>query len=139
MQVIGLDNELKDMMLGYNATEDKGRRQAPSSRVKNESDVLTPKRRRRLQSTAQDQMRNHAILAWMVRKHLDYVSQFHIQTDSGKENVNLLLDRIFKWHGTPDNFDIARRFGRNEMFRMFELEKVVGGDAAIIKLDGMKL
>jgi len=135
---INLKDGLK-VMLGYNVTEDKGRRQSPSSRVKHESDILTPNKRRKLQATAQDQMRNHAILAWMVRKHLDYVSQFHIQTDSGNESVNTLLDRIFKWHGTPNNFDIARRFGRNEMYRMFELEKVVNGDAAIIKLDGMKL
>lgn len=126
-------------MFGYNATEDKGRRQAPLTRVKNESEILTLKKMRKLQATAQDQMRNHSILAWMVRKHLDYVSQFHVQTTSDKESVDALLDRIFRWHGTPANFDIARRFGRNEMYRMFELEKVVNGDAGIIKLDGLKL
>ena len=126
-------------MFGYNVTKNKGRRQAPLTRVKNESEILTQNKRRKLQATAQDQMRNHAILAWMVRKHLDYVSQFHIQTASGNKSVDEMLQRIFKWHGAPANFDIARRFGRNEMYRMFELEKVINGDAGMIKLDGLKL
>lgn len=126
-------------MFGYNAIVDKGRRQAPQTRVKHEDDILTLRKKRRLQATAQDQMRNHSILAWMVRKHLDYVSQFHVQIRSGKPDLDTLLKRIFKWHGNPRNFDISRRFGRNEMFRMFELEKVLNGDAAMIKLDGLKL
>jgi capsid protein len=124
---------------GYNATVDKGRRQAPQTRVKHEEDILTKSKRRRLQATAQDQIRNHSILAWMVRKHLDYVSQFNIQIRSQNDKLDTLLKRIFQWHGRPENLDIARRFGRHEMFRMFELEKVLNGDAALIELADMKL
>jgi len=32
-----------------------------------------------------------------------------------------------------------RRFGRDEFFRMFEMEKVVCGDAAILKLPDLKM
>ena len=125
--------------LGYNAAEDKGRRQAPTKRVKHESQVLTPPKRRRLNATAQEQLRNHSLIAWMIRKHLDYVSRFHVSIRTEDPTLNSLMNRIFKWHGAPRNLDVAGRLGRDEMFRLFELEKVVSGDAGLIKLPELKL
>jgi len=78
-------------------------------------------------------------VAWMVRKHLDYVSKFHISFRTGNDSLDALVNRIFRWHGAPANLDVAQRFGRDEMFRFFELEKVVCGDAALLKLSGLKL
>jgi len=124
---------------GYNATEDKGRRQAPQTVVRHESEILTAKKRTRLQATAQEQMRNHALVAWMVRKHLDYVSKFHFSFRTGKEPIDGLVNRIFKWHGAPGNLDFGGRFGRDELFRLFELEKVLSGDAGLLKTEGLKL
>ena len=124
---------------GYNAVEDKDRRQAPARRVKHEDKILTANKRRRLQATAQEQARNHALVAWMVRKHLDYVSKFHISFRTGNDGLDELVNRIFKWHGEPRNLDYCGRFGRDEFFRLFELEKVLCGDAGIIKLDDLKL
>ena len=124
---------------GYDAVEDKQRRQAPQTRVRHESDILTDSKRRRLQATAQEQMRNHALVAWMVRKHLDYVSKFHFSFRTGDTNIDTIVNRIFRWHGRPGNLDFGGRFGRDELFRLFELEKVLCGDAAFIKLEGMKL
>jgi len=124
---------------GYNATVDKGRRQAPATRVRHEGDVLTRHKRQKLQATAQDQMRNHALVPWMVRKHLDYVSKFHFSFRTELPAVDTLVNRIFRWHGQPGNLDFMRRFGRDELFRMYEMEKVVNGDAALIKLPNLKL
>ena len=124
---------------GYNATEDKGRRQAPATRVRHEADILTKYKRKKLMATAQDQMRNHALVAWMVRKHLDYVSKFHFSFRTDKPEIDTLVNRIFKWHGKPGNLDFMGRFGRDELFRMYEMEKVVNGDAALVKLDDLKL
>ena len=124
---------------GYNATEDKSRRQSPAVRVRHESDVLTKTKRNKLLATAQDQMRNHALVAWMVRKHLDYVSKFHFSFRTDKPDIDALVNRIFRWHGKPGNLDFMGRFGRDELFRMYEMEKVVSGDAGLIKLDGLKL
>jgi capsid protein len=124
---------------GYNATEDKGRRQSPTTRVRHEADVLTRPRREKLLATAQDQMRNHALVAWMVRKHLDYVSKFHFSFRTEIEEVDALVNRIFRWHGKPGNLDFMGRFGRDELFRMYEMEKVVNGDAGLIKLADLKL
>ena len=124
---------------GYNAVEDKSRRQAPSKRVKHESQILTAPKRAKLNATAQEQLRNHSLAAWMVRKHLDYVSRFHVSIRTGKDQVDTLLNRIMRWHGAPQNIDISGRLGRDELFRMYEMEKVVNGDAGLVKLSDLKL
>lgn len=124
---------------GYNAVEDKGRRQAPQTRVKHEAVVLTDVKRRKLQATAQDQVRNHALPAWMIRKHLDYVAKFHFSFRTGKPALDALVNRFFFWHGAPRNLDFGMRFGRDELFRLFELEKVLSGDAGLIKMADLKL
>jgi capsid protein len=124
---------------GYNAVEDKSRRQAPTRRVRHEAEVLKKYNRERLIATAQEQARNHALVAWMVRKHLDYVSKFHFSFRTGKPGLDNLVNRIFRWHGRPGNLDFGRRFGRDELFRLFEMEKVLAGDAAFIKLPFLKL
>lgn len=123
----------------YNAVQNKDRRQAPQTRVKHESEVLKSTDRKKLLATAQDQVRNHSLVAWMVRKHLDYVSSFHMSFRTGTDPIDDLISDIFEWHGAPQNFDYLGKFGRNEMFRFFELEKVTAGDAGLIKLDEMKL
>ena len=124
---------------GYNAITDNGRRQSHKTRIYHEEEVATKHKRKKLVATAQEQMRNHALVAWMVRKHLDYVSKFHFSFRSGKPEVDTLVNRIFKWHGSPRNLDHLGRFGRDEMFRLFEMEKVLSGDAGLLKLEGLKL
>ncbi|MDP6722042.1 MAG: phage portal protein, partial [Pirellulaceae bacterium] len=120
----------------YNAATDKGRRQAPQTRTKQEDIVLSPPKRAKLNSTAQDQIRNHSLPAWMVRTHLDYVSSFKLSIRTESDELNDVLMALFKWHGRPENFDIAERLGREESFRLFEREKLVSGDAGFIKING---
>jgi capsid protein len=120
--------------LGYNATEDRGRRQAPRSIILAEDDELTPARRRKLQATAKDQPRNVAVLAWMVRRHLDYVSRFSIHVNSGYDDVDAKLERLFAWHARPDNFDISGRHDRDSFLRLVEASKVIDGDVLLAKL-----
>jgi len=130
-------NEEEAIKLGYNATSDKKRRQAPKTKVTSESVVLGKSKRSKLQATAQEQQRNHSLMAWMIRQHLDYVSSFKIQFRYDKEELLPLvkaLEKLFRWHGRPENFDVARRIGREEAFRLFESEKTVSGDAAMVKI-----
>lgn len=126
-------------MFGYNAVEDKGRRQAPAKTVQHENKILTQPKRDKVKATAQDQMRNHSLLGWMARKQLDYVSRFHVSIRSGNETVDSLLSEILHWHGAPKNIDVHGRFGRDEMFRLLELEKILSGDAALSLLDELKM
>jgi capsid protein len=131
--------KLGPFQFSYNAIADKGRRQSPATRVRHEQSVLNSKKRERLLATAQDQIRNHSLVAWMVRKHLDYVSKFHFSFRTEKPGLDTLVNRIFRWHGAPRNLDYMGRFGRDEMFRMFELEKVTCGDAGLLKLPDLKI
>ncbi len=124
---------------GYSAIEDKGRRKAPVRARKREIDILTDTKRRKLMATAEEQQRNLSLVAWMVRKHLDYVSRFHFSFKSEFEDLNAAVNRMFNWHARPNNFDVLGKFGREEMFRFFEMEKVIAGDAALLKLGNGKL
>jgi capsid protein len=124
---------------GYAAIEDKNRRKAPSRRVRHEQIELPQRNRDKLQATAQQQARDHSLVAWMVRKHLDYVSKFHVSFRTERDELDLLVNRIFKWHGHPRNLDFMGRFGRDEFFRLYEMEKVLCGDAGAIKLPDLKL
>lgn len=123
----------------YDAVKTTNRRRKPTERLRAEHVILPDSKRKKLLSTVQDQIRNASTAAWMVRRHLDYVSKFKLQFRTGNESLDNLVNRIFRWHAQPRNFDVAERFGREEMFRMFELEKVASGDAALIKTDDLKL
>lgn len=124
--------------LAYDATVDKGRRRSPSTKIAAEHVILPDSKRRKLLATIQDQIRNASLMAWMVRRHLDYVSRFRFQFKTGNGPLDALVARMFDWHAQPRNFDIAGRMGREEAFRMFEAEKVTAGDAAFVMLPGMK-
>ena len=123
----------------YDATVNKGRHRAPSTKLASERVILPNSKRKKMLATVQDQIRNAAILAWAVRHHLDYVSRFRFQFRSGNDKLDKLVKRIFDWHAQPRNFDIAGRLGREEAFRLFEAEKVTAGDAGLLKLKGTKI
>lgn len=129
----------KATQFDYDAVKTTNRRRKPTERLRAEHVILPDSKRKKLLSTVQDQIRNASTAAWMVRRHLDYVSKFKFQFRTGDEQLDNLVNRIFKWHAQPKNFDVAERFGREEMFRMFELEKVASGDAAMIKTSDGKL
>jgi len=125
----------------YDAAKTTTRRKAPTSKLYAEHIILPDSKRKKLLGTVQDQVRNASVAAWMIRRHLDYVSKFRLQFRAAKDDkdaagmaLDKLVHRLFDWHARPINFDIAARLGREEMFRMFEHEKVTAGDAAIIKL-----
>jgi hypothetical protein len=125
--------------LSYDAVADKGRRRAPSTVIAAEHVILPDSKRKKMLATVQDQVRNASTAAWMVRKHLDYVSRFRFQFRTGKSELDKLVNRILDWHGKPKNFDISGRLGREEMFRLFEAEKVTAGDAGIVKINDFGL
>lgn len=123
-----------NISLGYNAVEDVGRRQPPQTTVKLEDVILPDFKRKKLEATAQEQFRNHALLAWMVRKHLAYVTRFepHFHTKNAKLNRRMM--DLFDRHSRKENFDIAGRHDRNMMMMLYEASQVLGGDAGLLKL-----
>jgi capsid protein len=125
--------------LGYQATQDKGRRQAPIQRTKHEDKELSGVTRQKMLATARDHVRNYAILGWMLRRHLDYVSRFTPMLQStGSEALDAYLVREVARHGKRRNFDAAKRHSRDQFMRIFEALKFLDGDAAMLKLEGAR-
>lgn len=125
--------------LAYQATQDKGRRQSPILRTKHEDKELTMPARQKLQATARDHVRNYAILGWMLRRHLDYVSRFTPMLQAtGNDALDAYLIREVTRHGKRRNFDAAKRHSRDQFMRIFEALKFLDGDAAFLKLEGGK-
>jgi capsid protein len=125
--------------LSYQATESKGRRQAPATRTRHEDITLKPSNRRKLVATARDQARNMAIVGWMLRRHTDYVSKFSPLVKTGSKPLDEWLDKALKRHGKKRNFDVAGRHSRNSMMRIFEGLKTLDGDCALLKTSNGKL
>ena len=120
-------------LFGYEATESKGRRQAPQVRTMSEDLVMSQDRRRKLQATAADLSRNFELAAWMIRMHVAYVSQFDLHVATGNPDLDREITALFDWHGRKRNFDTASRHSRSDAMRLFEIAKVFDGDAAFIK------
>jgi len=126
-----------------NVTPNK-RRKLPSGKITSEAVQIGRKDRDQSQANAQQQVRDLSLLAWMVRRHLDYVSsfRFNFKTSADEEDTNKValddyIHSLFNWHAVPDSFDVAARLGREEGFRLFELEKTTAGDAGMLKIPSL--
>ena len=123
----------------YNATASSPHRAAPANKIVTGDNLLPPKKRKIGTATAKEAETNSALLAWMIRKHLDYVSRFSLNFRSGDEALDREMQGLLDWHGRRMNFDIARRHGRDQFLRLFETNKVFSGDAAALMLAGGKM
>ena len=126
-------NELGDMMFGYDATVDKGRRSAPATHTMSEDDQLNPWSRKKALATQRDQMRNLVWVAWMVRLHINYVSHFAFRAITDDDDLNMKLDELMEEWSQPENCDVAKRHGLRQLMALFESGKVVDGDCAFKK------
>jgi capsid protein len=126
-------NELGDMMFGYDATVDKGRRSAPSHRTTSEDDQLDSWSRKKAVATQRDQVRNLTWVAWMVRKHINYVSHFSFRSTTEDEDLNIKLDSLMNEWSKPENCDIAKRHSLGGIMALFESGKVIDGDCGLKK------
>jgi hypothetical protein len=123
--------------LRYGTVTPNKRRKLPTNKITSESIQMPRKDRTQAQSNAQQQVRDLSMLAWMVRRHLDYVSGFRLQFKTGEEELDKAIGEYFSWHAAPRHFDVAASKGREEMFRLFEQEKTTGGDAGMLKINKM--
>lgn len=121
---------------GYNAIVDKGRRQPPKTRLKPEFIQLGTRDREKLDATVQDLPRNFELAAWMIRLHVEFVSQFDVYANTGDEALDQVIEDLFDWHGRREVFDVARRHSRPEAMRLFEIAKLFSGDCAFLKVKG---
>ena len=122
------------VMFGYHAASDKKRRQSPRSTTQSEDKALDVGDRKKIIATARDQRRNFALLGWMIRQHLDFVSRFHFQARTGNDEFDRQLERLVAWRSRAYNTDVAARHSLPRFLRLMEASRTVDGDVGIILL-----
>jgi capsid protein len=118
----------------YDAVHAKNKRQAPTGILRSEDSELPPTERRKLLSATRTLHRNFSVAAWMIRKHLDYVSTFSFQARTGNNDLDDSLERLVRWWSQPVNFDVTSRFGLQRFTRLAEMRRTVDGDMGVLKL-----
>jgi capsid protein len=119
---------------GYDAIEDKSRRQAPRTINAGEDEILPSWKRTKLTATSRDIQRNFTMAAWAVRKHLDYVSSFTFQSKSGYEEYDRRFEELMAWWSRAENCDAAGRHNLPRMVRLLEQCRVTDGDVLLVRL-----
>ena len=118
---------------GYDAVEEKGRRRPPRVRLISEDAELSATDRKKLVATARDLPRNYTIAAWMIRKHLDYVSTFGFQARTANTEYNTRLEKFVGRWATREAFDLAGRHTLHRFIRLQERGRTLDGDSFTLK------
>jgi capsid protein len=124
---------------GYDAVKEKNKRQAPTGLLRSEDAELLPNDRRKLLSGSRDLHRNFSLAAWMIRRHLDYVSSFSFQCRSGNPALDGQVERLMRWFSQPSNCDVTGRFSLAKIVRLAEMRRIVDGDVFLLKLGSGRL
>lgn len=124
---------------GYDAVKSSGKRKAASPVMRQEDDELKGQDRLRMLGTTRDLARNFSLVAWAIRKHLDYVSMFDFQMRTDDEYLNVHIETMMREWQRPNNCDAAGRHNFSRMLRLFEAARTRDGDVFALKLQDMKL
>ena len=123
----------------YDALKGAGKRkQAPPANYR-EDQFTRGEKHRRLQGSAADLARNLSLAMWMVRRHLDYVSQFEYKSRTGIDELDEQLKQLMIRSNRRHNADVARKFTREKLFRLAECRRVLDGDTLLVKLNSGRL
>lgn len=126
-------------MFGYDAVVTSGKRKAPAYDARSEDGILPLFQRRQMDGAAKDLQRNFSIAAWMIRKHLDYVSTFSFQCRSGNTDIDDQVESLIRWWSKKQNCDVAGRHSLARMIRLAEGSRTVAGDILVNQLDDGRL
>ncbi|MEZ6068277.1 MAG: phage portal protein [Planctomycetaceae bacterium] len=125
---------------GYDAVEHRKRRRSTPIESRREDEILNQSQRGQLRSSAGDLRRNSALAAWLVRKHLDFVSRFRFQsrhkTDKGWNREYEAA--VAEW-SKKGNVEASRRWRLSKMLRMVEAHRTLDGDHGLLKLASGRL
>jgi capsid protein len=114
--------------MGYDAVENRGDRKFPVSVLRSEDREMWPYQRQILVTNSRDLQRNYSIAAWMIRKHLDFVSTFIFHPRTGDKGLDRVLAEYMAWYGRPENCDAAGRHTLAQMIRLGEARRTVDSD-----------
>jgi len=126
--------KLGSTFFGYDAIETGSKRKSRGSTIKAEHKVLKDQGRNRLTAESSDLRRNFALLAWAIRKHLDYVASFNFQARTGIRELDDAIERYIRDESKAHRFDIAGRHDLRSYIRTLEASAIIGGDCGSIRM-----
>lgn len=118
---------------GYDAIKSNGKRKPSSSVIKHEDVQLRGRDRRSMQSVGNDLHRNFSMVAWAVRRHLDYNTQFNFQVRTEDEALNEQIETLMSRWALPANCDASGRMSLPQLIRMAETRHILDGDFFFLK------
>ena len=124
---------------GYDAVKSSGKRKPATNILKSEDYELKGQDRHAMLGTTRDLARNFSLVAWAIRKHLDYVSMFDFQSRTGLPEVDAQVERLMAEWQRPQNCDAAGRHNFARMLRLFEACRTKDGDVFALKLNSLQL
>lgn len=117
----------------YEAVSGGKRRKTVIGSHKSEDRLLLPNARKRLAGNARDLTRNFSIVAWAVRRHLDYITQFQFHARTADKGFNRELERLVDVYGRKSKFDAVGKHSRAMMLRLLEAHAILDGDNGWVK------
>ena len=118
----------------YDAINPKQKRRSSGNTILSHDKALGTSERQQLIESARDINRNFAAGAYMIRKHLDYVSTFSFQPQTGDPALDEDLATLMKWWSRPDNCDVGGRHSLHSIIRLAESHRTIDGDVFLLKL-----
>lgn len=115
-------------VLGYDALESSSKRAAIAFEDGTEDQVLRPLQSRILHSGIRNLYRNTAILPWMIRRHLDFVSGFDFNCTHKNADFRERLEKWVERRGQAKHCDATQRFSRYELMRFTEALRTLEGE-----------
>lgn len=119
---------------GYDAIDSKNRRKAPTGLLRSEDAELNQAERGKLISAGHDIRRNFTVAAWMMRRHLDYVTTFHHQSKTGHKVLDKDVEAFIKLSSKRENYDRAGRHSLQSATRLAEGLATLAGDSLVVRL-----
>lgn len=118
---------------GYDALDaGHSKRKQHSALIKHEDESLKGRHRRTLQNGTSYLYRNFPLIAWAVRKHLDFVTQFTFQVRTGDEEFDAEVEALMKEFSLPFICDSAARMNLNQILRTLECRRLLDGDCFLL-------
>ena len=121
------------LAFSYEAVASDGKRKAPTGILRSEDAELNQTDRRKLLSQTRDAHRNFAVLGWMIRRHLDYVSTFNFAARTPDPALNRLIERKIATWSRRENCDVAGRHSLGSIVRLLEARAILDGDCGVLK------
>lgn len=115
-------------LFGYDAVATTTRRQAPRTDLRSEDDILRWHDRDKMVSSARDAKRNYTVCAWMIRKHLDFVSEFTFEPNTPNEDFNKKFRALVTEWSKRQKCHVAGRHPLRRLLRINEAGRVLDGD-----------